>query len=60
MLKKRNKAYIYIIYYLQIALNPSLYRILNPQNCDKSSRPLKVGFMAFTFGPSKDYGDLIQ
>lgn len=31
MLKKRNKAYIYIIYYLQIELNPSLYRILNPQ-----------------------------
>lgn len=60
MLKKRNKAYIYIIYYLQIALNPSLYRILNPQNCDKSSRPLKVGFWAFTFGPSKDCWDLIQ
>ena len=31
MLKKRNKAYIYIIYYLQIALNPSRYRIPNPQ-----------------------------
>lgn len=60
MLKKRNKAYIYIIYYLQIALNPSRYRILNPQNCDKSPRPLKVGFWAFTFGPSKDYRDLIQ
>lgn len=60
MLKKRNKAYIYIIYYLQIALNPSRYQILNPHNCDKSPRPLKVGFRAFTLGPSKDCGDLIQ
>lgn len=56
MLKKRNKAYIYIIYYLQIALNPSRYRILNPQNCDKSPRPLKVGFGPLPLGHLRTVG----